>query len=182
MHMLEPHDIAVPTGSHHIPEVDNRDWYSQDEHLQWLVRRAVGEEVWSTAEAAMRDAGTLVPTTIDPLVPVNHDNPPVLRQYDHRGQRIDEVDYHPNFKKIESAVHAFGMIRMGLPGWRGLNDPAPAALRAAIDYIFLQADQTITGCAVAMVGAMARALKRNDPELYQKWIPKLASDDPNQYL
>jgi alkylation response protein AidB-like acyl-CoA dehydrogenase len=181
MHMPEPHDIAIPTGSQHIPEVTATDWYSGDEHLQWLVRRAVGEETWPVADAALKDAGTLVPTRIDPLVPVNHDNPPVLRQYDHRGQRVDEVDYHPNFKKIESAVHEFGMIRMHLPGWRGLPGPTPAAIHAGVEYIFLQADQTITGCAVAMVSAMARALKRNDPELYRQWIPKLASDDPKEY-
>ena len=60
----------MPSGSHHIPDVQNTDWYSGDEHLQWLVRRSVGEAVWPTAEAAMRDAGTLVPQQIEPLMPV----------------------------------------------------------------------------------------------------------------
>ena len=107
----------------------------------------------------------------------------MLRQYDHRGQRIDEVDYHPNFKEIESAVHEFGLIRMShIPGWRGLPGMAPAVLHSAAEYFFLQADMSLTGCAVAMVSAMARALKRNDPELYQKWIPRLASDKAGEYL
>jgi alkylation response protein AidB-like acyl-CoA dehydrogenase len=171
------------TGSHHIPEVASEDWYSGDEHLQWLMRRAVGESIWPVAEAALRDAGHIAPTLIDPLGPVNANNPPVLRQYDHRGQRVDEVDYHPAFKEIESAVHAFGVVGMShAAGWRGLPSPAPAALHAGVEYFFLQADQTITGCAVAMVSAMARALKRNDAELYQKWIAGLASDDPATYL
>ena len=173
----------VSTGSHHIPEVASEDWYSGDEHLQWLVRRAVGDAIWPIAEAALKDAGHIAPTVLDPRGPVNANNLPVLRQYDHRGQRVDEVDYHPAFKEIESAVHAFGVVRMShIPGWRGLPGMAPAALHAGVEYFFLQADQTITGCAVAMVSAMARALKRNDPELYQKWIPRLASDDPGEYL
>ncbi|HXA41309.1 MAG TPA: acyl-CoA dehydrogenase family protein [Candidatus Solibacter sp.] len=176
-------EFVQDTGSHHIPEVQSADWYSGDAHLQWLVRRAVGEEVWPVAEAAMRDAGRIAPTVIDPLVPINANNPPVLRQYDHRGQRVDEIDYHPAFKEIESTIHAFGVVGMSfVPGWRGLPDVAPAVLHAAVEYFFLQADQTQTGCSIAMVSAMARALKRNDPELFQKWIPGLASDDRSKYL
>jgi acyl-CoA dehydrogenase len=181
--MIGPGDISVPTGSHHIPEVTSDDWYSEDEHLQWLVRRGVGEAVWPVAEAALREAGRLAPSKIDPMVPVNEANPPVLRQYDHRGQRIDEVDYHPTFKQIEATSHAFGLVRMShIPGWRGLPGLAPAALHAGVEYFFLQADQTITGCPVAMVSAMSRALQRNDTELYERWIPRLASDEPGQYL
>ena len=33
-----------------------------------------------------------------------------------------------------------------------------------------------------MVSAMARALKRNDTDLYERWIAGLASDDPAKYL
>ena len=173
----------LTTGSHHIPEVASDDWYSGDEHLQWLVRRAVDDSVWPVAEAALKEAGHIAPTVVDPMVPVNEANAPVLRQYDHRGQRIDEIDYHPTFKGIESAVHTFGVVRMShLPGWRGLPGPAPAVLHSAVEYFFLQADMSITGCAVAMVSAMARTLKRNDPELYRKWIPGLASDEADTYL
>jgi len=178
--MTEP---FASSGAHHIPEVEARDWYSGDTHLQWLVRRSVGEELWPAAEAALRDAGELVPQKIEPMMPVLEANPPVLRQFDHRGQRIDEVDYHPYFKAIESTAHEFGLVRMSYgDGWRGLPGRAPAALRAGVEYIFLQADQTITGCPVAMVSAMCRALERNDKELAAKWIPKLASDKPGEYL
>ena len=171
------------SGAHHIPEVDAHDWYAGDDHLQWLARRSVGEGLWPLAESALRDAGTLVPTKIEPLMPVIEANPPMLRQYDHRGQRIDEVDYHPYFKEIEKTEHAFGLVRMGfIPGWRGLPGRAPAGLHGAVEYFFLQADQTICGCPVGMASAMSRALQRNDPALAEKWIPHLASDEPGRYL
>ncbi len=183
MSSLNGSDPAMPSGSHHIPDVQNADWYSGDEHLQWLVRRSVGEAVWPTAEAAMRDAGTLVPQQIEPLMPVLEANPPVLRQYDRRGQRVDEVDYHPVFKQVEAISHGFGLVRMAyIPGWRGLEGTAPAALHGGCEYFFLQSDQTITGCPVAMGSAMSRTLKRNDPALAAKWIPRLASDKPGEYL
>jgi alkylation response protein AidB-like acyl-CoA dehydrogenase len=176
-------DPAMPSGSHHIPEVQGDDWYTPDEHLQWLVRRAVGEGIWPIAEAAMAEAGRLVPTQVEPLMPILEANPPVLRQYDHRGQRVDEVDYHPVFKQIEGISHGFGNVRMGfIPGWRGLPGTAPAALKAGVEYFFLQSDQTITGCPVAMASAMSRTLKRHDKQLAEKWIPRLASDDPKDYF
>ena len=134
------------TGSHHIPEVASEDWYSGDEHLQWLMRRSIDDSTWPVAEAALKDAGHIAPTLIDPLGPVNANNPPVLRQYDHRGQRVDEVDYHPAFKEIESAVHAFGVVGMShRPGWRGLPGPAPAALHAGVEYFFLQDNHGLRG-------------------------------------
>src|SRR5450759_5031160 len=183
MSSLNGSDPAMPSGSHHIPDVQNTDWYSGDEHLQWLVRRSVGEAVWPTAEAAMRDAGTLVPQQIEPLMPVLEANPPVLRQYDRRGQRVDEVDDHPVFKQVEAISHGFGLVRMAyIPGWRGLEGTAPAALHGGCEYFFLQSDQTITGCPVAMGSAMSRTLKRNDPALAAKWIPRLANDKPGEYL
>ena len=171
------------SGAHHIPEVDTQDWYSGDEHLQWLVRRSVGEATWPIAEAAMREAGTLVPRKIEPLMPIIEQNAPVLRQFDHRGQRVDEVDYHPFFKEVERTEHGFGLVRMGnIPGWRGLPGLAPAGMHVGVEYFFLQADQPICACPVGMASAMCRTLRRNDPVLAEKWIPRIASDDPANYL
>jgi acyl-CoA dehydrogenase len=173
----------LSSGAHHIPEVEGADWYSADEHLQWLVRRSVGEAVWPVAEAAMREAGTLVPAEVEPLMPIIEANIPVLRQFDHRGQRVDEVDYHPYFKQVEKAEHGFGLVRMSnIPGWRGLQGTAPAALHAGVEYFFLQADQPICACPVGMAAAMCRTLRRNDPGLAAKWVPRIASDDPEDYL
>jgi Acyl-CoA dehydrogenase, middle domain len=57
-------------GSGHIPPLDEADWYTPDTHLPWVVRRAVGETVWPVAEAALSEAGRLVPQEIEPLVRV----------------------------------------------------------------------------------------------------------------
>jgi len=171
------------TGSHHIPEVASQDWYSGDVHVQWLVRRAVGDAIWPIAEEAMRDAGRIAPTKIDPLMPIIEANPPVLRQYDHRGRRIDEVDYHPGFKEVERTEHTFGLVRMSaMPGWRGIEGRVPAAMHSGIEYFFLQADQPIAACPVGMASAMVRVLRKNDPHLAETWIPRLGSDDPDRYL
>lgn len=173
-------DPYVGDGAHHIPETEADDWYGGDEHLQWLVRRHVGEGLWPVAEAAMAVAGRLVPARIDPLMPVIEANPPVLRQFDHRGRRVDEVDYHPGFKVVEGLEHGFGLVGMSqVAGWRGLDRPAPSPLHSGVEYLFLQADQPIAACPVGMSSAMCRALRLNDPALAAEWVPRLASLGPD---
>ncbi len=53
----------------------------------------------------------------------------------------------------------------------------PRALISALLYLFLQSDQSITGCPIGMMDAMARCLERNDPELARRFVPRIAADD-----
>jgi acyl-CoA dehydrogenase len=167
-------------GAHHIPPAVAVDWYTPDEHLQWLVRRTAGEALWPVAEPALAELGTLVPQRIEPLVRMADRNPPVLRQYDARGARIDEIDFHPAYGEIERAVLGFGAVRAPYTaGWRGLPTRTPRALVAAMLYMFLQSDQAITGCPIGMMDAMAACLERNDQVLAKRFVPRIADDTGN---
>jgi acyl-CoA dehydrogenase len=165
-------------GARHIPLVDADDWYTPDEHLRWLVRRYVGEGVWPVAESALQELGHLVPAVIEPLADAADKHPPVLHQYNRRGERVDEIEFHPAYKELERVVTGFGLVKAGvMPGWRGLDRPAPKVLTAAMNYMFLQADLSVTGCPVGMMEAGARCLNRNDPALAARFVPRLAADD-----
>jgi alkylation response protein AidB-like acyl-CoA dehydrogenase len=171
--------MSLPSdpAARYIPLQDDNDWYSQDEHLQWLTRRTLGESLWPVADSALRDAGQLTATVLEPLARQADQHPPILHQYNPRGERIDEIEFHPAYKQIENAVLQFGAVRMGFtPGWRGLQGRAPRVLVSAVHYMFLQADQAITGCPIGMMDAGARALERNDPELARRFIPRLTDD------
>src|ERR1700680_2754384 len=164
-------------GANHIPPPDLTDWYQPDAHLRWLARRTLGEGLWPVADSALSDLGVLVPHRIEPLAREADRPPPVLRQYDGRGRRVDEIDFHPAYMELERAVLGFGAVRAAYaPGWRGLETRAPRALVTAMLYIFLQADQAITGCPIGMMDAMARCLERNDPELAKRFVPRIADD------
>ena len=72
------------------------------------------------ADGALRELGTLVPRVIEPLARTADRHPPVLRPYNARGERIDEIEFHPAYKELESTVLRFGAVRAGYaPGWRG---------------------------------------------------------------
>jgi len=167
-------------GARHIPLPEEDDWYSPDEHLQWLARRSLGEAIWPVAEGALRDAGHLVPTVIEPLAAQADKHPPVLHQFNRRGERIDEIEFHPAYKELERTVVGFGVVRAAFSGgWRGLRGRAPRTLISAMEYLFLQADQAVTGCPIGMMAAGARALERNDPALAATYVPRLADDTGN---
>jgi acyl-CoA dehydrogenase len=174
--------MSLPSdpGARHIPAPDRSDWYAPDEHLQWLLRSTLGESLWPTAESALQDLGTLVPQVIEPLARTADRNPPVLRNYDAQGNRIDEIEFHPAYTELERQVLGFGTVRAAYSaGWRGLRERAPRSLVTALSYMFLQADQAITGCPIGMMDAMARCLERNDPALAARFVPRIADDSGN---
>jgi alkylation response protein AidB-like acyl-CoA dehydrogenase len=169
--------LQVDPAVQHIPAPDRQDWYARDEHLRWLVRDSLGEGAWPVADAALTELGQLVPQRIEPLAAHADRNPPALRQYDARGARIDAIDFHPAYDELIDTVLRFGTVRCAhVPGWRGLPGVAPRALVSAISYMFLQADQAITGCPVGMMDAMARCLARNDPGLAARFVPRITDD------
>jgi len=169
-------------GVRHIPAADDTDWYLPDEHLRWLTRRTVGEAAWPVAEGALRELGTLVPQVIEPLVRTADRNPPVLRPYNARGERIDEIEFHPAYRELESTVLRFGAVRAGYAdGWRGLAGRAPRSLVTAMLYLVLESDQAITGCPIGMMDAAARCLERNDPALAARFVPGII-DDSGKHL
>jgi acyl-CoA dehydrogenase len=164
-------------GARHIPAPEPQDWYSNDEHLRWLLRGSVGESVWPVAHAALGELGELVPRRVEALARDADRHPPVLHQYDARGSRIDEVEFHPAYDELIDTVLGFGTVRCAhQSGWRGLQGVAPRALTSAVSYMFLQADQAITGCPVGMMDAMARCLTRNDGALAARFVPRIADD------
>jgi alkylation response protein AidB-like acyl-CoA dehydrogenase len=165
------------SGAHHVPLPEADDWYTPDEHLRWLVRRSVGEAVWSAAQARLEDAGRLVPQDVEPRVRLADAHPPILHQYAANGARIDDIEFHPAYRELERLEHGFGLVRMSyMPGWSGLHACAPRTLAAAFVYLFTQADQALCGCPVMMTDAMCWALQRNDPQLASRFLPRLASD------
>jgi alkylation response protein AidB-like acyl-CoA dehydrogenase len=169
-------------GVGYIPAADAADWYLPDEHLRWLTRRTVGEAAWPVADGALRELGTLVPQVIEPLARSADRHPPVLRPYDARGARIDEIEFHPAYKELESTVLGFGAVRAAYaPGWRGLPERAPRSLITALLYLILESDQAVTGCPIGMMDAAARCLERNDPALAARFVPGVI-DDTGKHL
>ncbi len=165
-----------------IPPLPRNNWFTADPYLPWLLRHLLDSATWPVAEKALTELGDLVPEYIEPRMAVADANPPVLRTHDARGHRIDDIAFNSAYLEIERKIVEFGTIHAAyMPGWRGLDTPAPRVLVAALQYLFLESDQSIMGCPVGMSDAMARCLSHNDPALAKRFVPRLA-DDGDGYL
>jgi putative acyl-CoA dehydrogenase len=98
-----------------------------------------------------------------------NEHPPVLRTHDRRGERIDEVEFHPAWHElmklgVEQGLHA-------LP-WREARPGAHAA-RAAM-FLLLAEVEAGVGCPLSMTYSVVPAL-RTQPDLAAEWEPRFTS-------
>jgi putative acyl-CoA dehydrogenase len=98
-----------------------------------------------------------------------NEHPPVLRSYDSRGHRIDEVEFHPSWHILLGTAVGHGLHAAA---W---TDQLPGALvaRAAKFYVWSQAEAG-HGCPVSMTYAAVPAL-RQEPALAAQFEPLLAA-------
>src|SRR3984885_133272 len=103
------------------------------------------------------------------LARLANEYPPVLAAYDARGNRIDEVQFHPAWHELMGVAVGHGL--QAAP-WA---DPRPGAhvARAAKFYVWTQAESGCM-CPISMTYASVPAL-RHQPELAARYEPLLAA-------
>ncbi|MDB1089195.1 acyl-CoA dehydrogenase family protein [Streptomyces sp. ACA25] len=92
--------------------------------------------------------------------------PPVLRTHDRYGNRIDEVDFHPDWHRLLDRGVSAGLA----DAW---SRPGGQLRRTAAFHIWTQAEAG-HGCPLSMTHAAVPAL-RAEPELAALWEPLLTS-------
>ena len=92
---------------------------------------------------------------------------PELVSFDHRGNRIDEVRYHPSYHRVIGAATAAGAHTSA---W-AKPQPGAHVARAATFSLFAQVEPG-HACPISMTHAAVPALE-HAPELAQTWLPRL---------
>ena len=103
------------------------------------------------------------------LARLANEHPPVLRTHDSRGNRIDEVEFHPAWHELMAVAVAHGMHAAP---WRD-RTPGGHVARAARFYVWTQAEAG-HGCPISMTYASVPAL-RHAPGLADRFEPLLGS-------
>jgi putative acyl-CoA dehydrogenase len=131
---------------------------------------ALGREGASWAAAQVHDLGRLAGTAgTQQQARLANENPPVLRSHDSRGNRIDEVEFHPAWHALMDTA-----VRHGLHAAPWADDaPGSHVARAAKFYVWTQAEGG-HGCPVSMTYAAVPAL-RHQPDLAARFEPLLAA-------
>jgi putative acyl-CoA dehydrogenase len=106
---------------------------------------------------------------VQELARLANEHPPVLRTHDPRGNRIDEVEFHPAWHELMATAVGHGLH--AAPWLDGT--PGAHVTRAAKFYVWSQAEAG-HGCPVSMTYAAIPAL-RHEPALAERFGPLLAS-------
>ncbi len=163
--------------SHLMPDTSGINFYTADPDLAFLLRRYLADEEYERAQKILTDMGAVASQQMDQLAETANRQGPVLVPFDKRGERIDEIVFHPAYHELERISYEQFAIaacshRDGALGWPG---HVPQPIKFALGYLGMQAEAGVF-CPVSMTDALARVLKRyGSEELKQRFLPGLTA-------
>src|SRR5947209_11234392 len=158
-----------------MPDTSDINFFTSDPDLSFLLQRHLSEEDYEPALLILTDMGAVASQRMDELAQIANRQGPVLMQFDKRGQRVDEVIFHPAYHELERIAYQDFAIaacshRDGALGWRGR---IPQPVKFALGYLGMQAEAGVF-CPIAMTDALARVLERYASEaLKHRFLPPL---------
>src|SRR5579863_64197 len=160
-----------------MPDSSEINFYDADPDLAYLMRQHLSDEDYAQAQPILSAMGAVASQKMDALSEIANRHGPELKQYDKRGQRIDEVVFDPSYHELERIAYQDFAIaacthREGALGWQG---KVPQPVKFALGYLGMQAESGVF-CPVSMTDALARVLARYGSEaLKQRFLPGLTA-------
>jgi putative acyl-CoA dehydrogenase len=150
-----------------VPPFVGGDFLADDVALRESVERWAGP----AAVAQLAPLGALAGTPeAQEHARLADTNAPVLRTHDSRGNRVDEVEFHPSWHWLMTQA-----VGAGLTAEPWTTSPGSGAhVRRATGFVLWSRVEAGHGCPVSMTYAAGSAL-RHDPTLGARWLPALAS-------
>src|SRR5713226_10001718 len=144
-----------------MPDTGEINFYTADPDLAFLLRRHLSREDNDRAQGILTEMGAVASEKMDELAEIANRQGPMLKQFDKRGERIDEVIFHPAYHELERIAYEDFAIAAcchceGALGWPGR---VPQPIKFALGYLGMQAEAGVF-CPVSMTDALARALER----------------------
>ncbi|GBD23731.1 Putative acyl-CoA dehydrogenase AidB [bacterium HR29] len=168
--------MDVPPNSA-MPSTRGLNFFEADPNLSAVLALRAGPGEAERALPVLRELGEIAGTELDELATIADRNPPVLVTHDREGRRVDEIVYHPAYRRMqELGFCRFGFAAMshrpGVLGWPGT---VPHVVKYALSYVFVQAEFGLF-CPISMTDSAARVLRLFGPdELRARYLPGLTS-------
>ena len=165
-----------------MPTTRGLNFYLEDRNFQFVCGAVMGPEVFERVRPHLTELGAVAGDELDALAAVADRNLPVLRAWDERGRRVDEIVRHPAYRRMEEiAFGRFGLAAMahrpGVLGWPGR---VPQVVKYALSYLFAQSEFGLL-CPVNMTDSCARMLAAHgSEELRARYLPRLTATDLDQ--
>ena len=159
---MSTHDVT-----NQVPPLVDRNVFSGDLALVEAVARHGAGHATSTLTDLGRRAGT---AHAQRLAEDANTFTPRLRTHDARGNRVDEVEYHPAWHELMATAVSSGLAAAP---WAEPKGTGAHVARAAGFYVWSQVEAG-HGCPISMTYAAVPAL-RTDPDLAAVWEHRLES-------
>lgn len=162
-----------------MPDTRGMNFYDADKHLAFMLRRMLSPADFARAEPHLRELGRLAGDQLDALAVEANKHTPQLINFDKRGQRIDEIVFHPAYHELGRVFYGqFGIAAMsyrdGVLGW---PKRAPHLVKFALAYLANQAEGGIF-CPLSMTDTLSRVLLMYaPPDVQQRYLPHLTATD-----
>ncbi len=167
-----------------MPTTRGLNFFEADPNLLQALRSYAGARDIERALPHLRELGRIAGSELDELAARADRNPPVLRNFDEHGNRVDEIVYDPAFVEMQRiGFSRFGFASMshreGVLGW---PTRVPHVIKYALSYLFVQAEFGLF-CPISMTDSAARVLAQFGPdELRHRYLPGLTSTDFDSLL
>lgn len=148
-------------------------YYTADENLQRVLAFYMGRDALDAAEAGFVDFGGTMATIVDPLLKENEqrENLPRLKRYTDLGERIEDVEFHPNYHEAGRHIWRSGVLAVQ-------GDTGRLFEQAALFYLTSHAGEGGHACPLACTAGLIRALQHHgSPELKERYLPPLLDRD-----
>ncbi len=139
--------------------------YQADRPLQEAVQREGGAWAADACNALGERAGS---AAVQEWSERANGNPPRLRAFDRFGQRLDEVEFHPDYHRLMTLGLEAGVSAIAWTSGQGGH-----VAHGALLYLLTQADAGVC-CPLSMTYAAVAAL-RHQPDLAAEWEPRITA-------
>jgi alkylation response protein AidB-like acyl-CoA dehydrogenase len=158
------------------PQLGNQ--YDDDRVLRSYLARVLPDTMRREIEAALKELGSLAGGELYQLQLADRRNEPILTQWDAWGNRIDQVEVTPLWRKAERLAVEYGLV--ALP-YEQSHGSWSRVHQCALAYLFTPSTD-IYSCPLAMTDGAARTLiNSGNQSLIARALPHLLSRNPEDF-
>lgn len=149
-----------------LPDAPNR--YREDRALHRLLDRFLTPQARQWADPVLDRMGEASAGKLDDWAAQADKNPPRLETRDRFGNRIDHLDFHPSYRKLQEFAYGEGIVGHYYdPKVRETLGTGVEAVKFAQGYLFAQAEQGLY-CPICMTDGTAYLIEKFGSEDQKK--------------
>ncbi len=152
-------------------------WFDGEAALQRILQRQLGG-AFEKARPRLARMGDAVANEGAQWAHEADHNGPRLVSFDRTGARIDEIEYHHAYRRLQELGYGGGIVAATWnPALKPERGDAPKALTFALGYLFGQAEAGLY-CPICMTDGAGKLLwEHGTQELKDRFLPRLGSTD-----